>query len=112
MDPQEPQNKTLPGTEMAYPRETKPGNTEATSLVIPCETSQVTQRATKPGTPMATTPGTTNTFSTPRNMNFFSPGIDIGYPKSSMLVSSNIVTHYRLPFLENKHEDAKNIKFT
>ena len=88
---------------MAEPRETKPGNTKAKSLVIPCATLPRTKRAAKPvtpraatlGTPRATTPeilmaktlGTTDPYSTPINMNIFSQGINIVSLKSSLSVS-------------------------
>ena len=71
MDPQEPQKKTLPGTEMVDPRETAPGNIEATKTVVLGATSPVTQRATALGTPRDATPGTPDRFSTSRTVKFF-----------------------------------------
>ena len=82
---------------MEDPMETKPGNTEATALEIPCVKSLGTERATKPGTPRATTLETSDLSYTPISMNISSPGIYIGSPKSSLLGSSKSVTHDRLP---------------
>ena len=56
---------------MVDPRETAPGNIEATKTVVLGATSPVTQRATALGTPRDATPGTPDRFSTSRTVEFF-----------------------------------------
>ena len=111
MDPQESQKTTLTVPQM----ETLTGISMATTLGTP--------RATTPGTPRATTPGTlkipkTPRYSTPRDIDLLSPGIDSSSSMSnvSLLRSSKSVTLERLtkktkvlPVIRKVHKADKEV---